>query len=276
MCSTASGKWRDILKKIGAYKIWQILYPIGMYYVISSMAYFVLGICFGSAPETYMLRQLICSAVTLPFLLSCYRQDKHISDVVYGSLQYEKKSAVDGHVLWNMVYAVLMGALLGMAVNNLLAMTPLMELSAGFLEANDSFFAGGVVCELLGSCLVIPIAEELLYRGIVYKRLRLLFDAMPAIVLSALLFGLMHVNLVQFLYAGLIGLFLAYLTESGGRLYLPILAHIAANLAAVVRQETGWLSFAYEPTAAGIGISAVFLAAAAGLFFCHKKWSDAS
>ena len=30
------------------------------------------------------------------------------------------------------------------------------------------FFAGTVVFELLGSCFVIPIAEELLFRGVVY------------------------------------------------------------------------------------------------------------
>lgn len=68
--------------------------------------------------------------------------------------------------------------------------------------------------ELLGSCLVIPIAEELLFRGVVYKRLKLYFGVTPALIGSALIFGIMHVNLVQFLYAAVIGLFLAFVLEN--------------------------------------------------------------
>ena len=80
--------------------------------------------------------------------------------------------------------ALLAGASLGMAVNNVIAMTPLIEASAGFQSANQAFFAGGVVFELLGSCLVIPLAEELLYRGVVERRLSLLCGSAPAIVLG--------------------------------------------------------------------------------------------
>ena len=142
--------------------------------------------------------------------------------------------------------------LLGMAVNNVIAMTPLIEASAGFQSANQAFFAGGVVFELLGSCLVIPLAEELLYRGVVERRLSLLCGSAPAIVLSAVIFGVMHWNVVQFLYAGILGLLLAWLLERTGFLYAPVLAHIGANVMAVVRSETGWLDFAYQPTAAGV------------------------
>ena len=70
--------------------------------------------------------------------------------------------------------------------------------------------------ELLGSCLVIPLAEELLYRGVVERRLSLLCGSAPAIVLSAVIFGVMHWNVVQFLYAGILGLLLAWLLERTG------------------------------------------------------------
>ena len=102
--------------------------------------------------------------------------------------------------------ALLAGASLGMAVNNVIAMTPLIEASAGFQSANQAFFAGGVVFELLGSCLVIPLAEELLYRGVVERRLSLLCGSAPAIVLSAVIFGVMHWNVVHFLFECILGL----------------------------------------------------------------------
>lgn len=256
------------MKRTGVYRVWQVIYPIGIYYVVSSIAYFFLGMLLGNNQETYMLRQMVCGAVTIPFILSFYRQDKQFENTVYG----KAKTSFDAQTMREILLAVSTGAMLGIAVNNLIAMTPLMEFSAGFQEANESFFAGEVLYELLGSCLIIPIAEELLYRGVVFKRLRVFLGIWPAILLSAIIFGVMHANLVQFLYAGILGLLLAFLLQTTGKLYAPILGHIAANVAAVVRQETGWLDFAYEPTVAGIGFSVLLLAMTAGiLFFRNRK-----
>lgn len=245
------------MKRTSVYRIWGVIYPIGIYYVVSSVAYFFLGMLLGNEPETYMLRQMVCGAVAIPFILSFYKHDKQLMDTVYG--ETEKDSAVQK--AWIIVLSACTGAMLGIAVNNLIAMTPLMEVSTGFREANNSFFAGKVIYELLGSCLIIPIAEELLYRGVVFRRLRMFCGAVPAIILSAVIFGVMHANLVQFLYAGILGVLLAFLLQSTDRMYAPILGHIAANVVAVIRQETGWLDFAYEPTMAGIGVSLVLLVA---------------
>lgn len=245
------------MKTTKGYRIWQIIYPIGIYYVVSSLAYFVLELMLGSEKETYMLRQLICAAITIPFVLHFYQLDKQTEETVYGKRRFK----LDGQVK-NAVFSFVSAAALGTAVNNVIAMTPLIKMSAGFQTANEAFFGGQMVYELLGSCLLIPIAEELLFRGVVYQRLRVLFGVKWALICSALLFGLVHVNLVQFLYAGILGLLLAFLLEKTGYLYAAILGHIAANLVAVVRQETGWLAFSYQPTPAGIGFTLFLLTAA--------------
>lgn len=260
---TGLRKWRSTLKKTRAYRIWQIIYPVGIYYVVSSLTYFALEMLLGTDNQSYMMRQLICAAATIPFIMTYYMQDKKLENHVYG----ERKLTLDGKLVRDIFLVIGSAMTLGIAVNNIIAMTPLVEKFTGFTEANEAFFAGQVIYELLGSCLLIPIAEELLYRGVVYKRLRLLVGVTPAIVLSALLFGLMHVNLVQFLYAGILGLLLAFMLERTGRLYAPILGHIAANLAAVIRQETGWLNFSYEPTVAGIGFTVLMLLIAVALIW---------
>ena len=173
------------MKKTGIYRFWQIVYPIGIYDVVSSVVYFCLTMMFGAETETYMLRQMVCGAFTIPFILSFYRQDRQLETVVYG----EAEKPAGSRTLWNIFCAVAAGAMTGIAVNNLIAMTPLIGLSPGFDEANTSFFAGGILYELLGSCLVIPAAEELLYRGVVWKRLRMYFGNAAALVLSAVIFG---------------------------------------------------------------------------------------
>jgi hypothetical protein len=222
-----------------------------MYYVISSLVFFALELFLGSSDETYMLRQLICAAATIPVVHTFYRQDKVAEDAVYG----KKKFRLDSKCIVTLLAAICGTAALGIAVNNIIAMTPLMEVSEGFAEANESFFGGTVLYEFLGSCFVIPVAEELLFRGVVYKRLKLYLGVRSGIILSAVIFGLMHFNIVQFLYAGMIGLLLAFLLEETGFLCVPVLGHMAANTVAVLREETGWLQFAYEPTGKGIAVT---------------------
>lgn len=250
----------DKMKSSISYRIWQIVYPIGMYYVVSSLVYFALELFLGNGKESYMLRQMVCSAATIPAVMSFYMQDKRVEEVVYE----KKKFLLNSAQIKNILFSLLTGALLGIAVNNILAMTPLLEASAGFKEANEAFFGGGVLYELLGACLLVPIAEELLFRGVVYKRLRMQLGIPLALVLSAVIFGIMHFNLVQFLYAGIIGLLLAFLLEKTGYLYTAILGHVAANTVAVLRQETGWLDFSYEPTVKGIGFTVAVLVIALG------------
>lgn len=257
------------MKTTGGFKLWQIIYPIGIYYVVSSLMYFVLGLFLGDGQQTYMLRQLICSAATIPATMSFYKQDKIAEQVVYGT----EKEKLDTKWLRDAVLAVVGAAALGIAVNNIIAMTPLVQMSEGFQEANQSFFAGTVVFELLGSCLVIPIAEELLFRGVVYKRLKLYFGVTPALIGSALIFGIMHVNLVQFLYAAVIGLLLAFVLEKTGKLSMAVFGHIAANLVAVLRTETGWLEFSFYPTVNGILFTVVMAVAGiavVSLFYRRK------
>ena len=257
------------MKTTGAYKIWRIIYPIGIYYVVSSLAYFFLTLLLGAGEESYMLRQMLCAAATIPFVWMHYGQDRAARETVYG----RRGIRPDARFFCTVAGSLLAGASLGMAVNNVIAMTPLIEASAGFQSANQAFFAGGVVFELLGSCLVIPIAEELLFRGVVYKRLKLYFGVTPALIGSALIFGIMHVNLVQFLYAAVIGLFLAFVLEKTGKLSMAVFGHIAANLAAVLRTETGWLEFSFYPTVNGILFTVVMAVAGiavVSLFYRRK------
>ena len=223
------------MKQTKGFQIGQIIYPVGLYYVVSSLCYFALEILLGSADETYMLRQLVGDAVTIPVILKFYMVYQNIRDTVYG----KKKFRFSSEQAINIAVTVVSVAALGIAVNNIIAMTSLIQASEGFQTANQAFFAGAAVYEFLGSCFLIPIAEELLFRGVVYQRLKLMLGVAPAIICSALIFGLVHANLVQFLYAAVLGCLLAFLYEKTGFFYVPVLGHIAANTVSVVREETG-------------------------------------
>lgn len=78
--------------------------------------------------------------------------------------------------------------------------------------------------------VVAPLLEEVTVRGLLYCGLRGIWGPRVAIIVSSILFGLMHVEPPQ-VWAPLavFGVFLAYLVEVTGSLAAPIAAHMAFN-----------------------------------------------
>ena len=85
---------------------------------------------------------------------------------------------------------------------------------------------------LLYSVLLAPLFEELLFRGLLFNQLRR-YGRCFAILITALLFGLMHTNVLQLIAAVLLGLLLAWIRECYGLPY-AILLHISNNALAIL------------------------------------------
>lgn len=81
---------------------------------------------------------------------------------------------------------------------------------------------------VLGACVFGPVCEELLFRGLLARRLAR-YGQRPAALVSALLFALYHANLSQFFYAFALGLLLAYAYFYTGTIKTPILLHMLFN-----------------------------------------------
>ena len=81
-----------------------------------------------------------------------------------------------------------------------------------------------------------------MFRGIVFGNMRKLTGVWQSVFLSALLFGFIHFNIVQFVYAFLLGIVLAMFMYKAGHMYAAMIGHITANAFAVIRTETGILN----------------------------------
>lgn len=87
--------------------------------------------------------------------------------------------------------------------------------------------------------ILAPIAEELIFRWLIYLRLRDYFKVAAAAVISALIFGIYHGNAVQAIYASLLGAAFAYILEVSGNLWSSVLLHIGANIWSLTLSEYG-------------------------------------
>lgn len=77
--------------------------------------------------------------------------------------------------------------------------------------------------------LISPLVEEIVFRGIIYNRIRRFYSIKKAVIFSALLFGAFHANLPQFIYGVCMGIIMAYCYERTRCFYAPLLFHMAAN-----------------------------------------------
>ena len=74
------------------------------------------------------------------------------------------------------------------------------------------------------------LSEEPIFRGLILGGFILRYGPRKAVVYSALLFGLIHLNLWQFPGAVMMGLFLGWLTLRSGSLWPAVFAHFLNNL----------------------------------------------
>ena len=111
----------------------------------------------------------------------------------------------------------------------------------GFSASSDSFkatearqMALPLWAGILVYGIVTPVTEEIVYRGIVYNRIRRYFNLPMAIIAGSFIFGIAHGNRVQLVYGFLMGILISYIYERCGSFIYPVLFHCVANTAVYV------------------------------------------
>ncbi len=92
------------------------------------------------------------------------------------------------------------------------------------LFSNSGFFT------FLSVVIVAPVIEEIIFRGIILDGLLKRYSPQKSIIISSLLFGIVHLNPWQFAGAFLIGIFIGWVYYKTGKLTLAILIHFVNNL----------------------------------------------
>ena len=91
----------------------------------------------------------------------------------------------------------------------------------------------GAIMMVVNLLVIAPIAEEIALRGIVYTRVEKTTNAVTAIIISSILFGLMHImagGIVLVIGAVLMALVFGYIFYKFNSLWVCIIAHAVANL----------------------------------------------
>ncbi len=126
---------------------------------------------------------------------------------------------------------LLMGAAFSQFANMLVALLQTTLNYQEYQESMDQMISGKSLWFLILCMGVIaPVAEEIVFRWLIYLRLRDYMSMGLAAVISGVFFGVYHGNLVQAVYAGILGIVFARFLEMTGDLKTSILLHMGANI----------------------------------------------
>lgn len=249
---------KSILKKDGEttfQKTWNILFPFLLYYIANSFCYMLFATLIQVATqsslemESWLYANSVfvvnaargCSmlggmAAVMPFFL----QERKNGRQGYG------RHGLTGQRFSRQVSFLVHGGILAVCtalwLNAAFFLSGLTGMSARFNGVLENQYQIPVWQGLVLYGVVAPLVEEVVFRGIIYNRLKRYFSWKGAILLSAVFFGGYHGNMVQGLYGFLLGCLIAWAYERTGNFRMPVFFHACANVGVFLTTYGGGFS----------------------------------
>lgn len=132
------------------------------------------------------------------------------------------------------IWILLFGAAFCVEMNVVMVMSGLAMKDVSFLNVSKALYSESLGVMLVCQGLIVPIAEEWMFRGVLYRRCREQMKFWGAAFSVSLLFAFIHGSVTQMAYTLILGIFLAYVYEKFGSLKAPMFLHILVNSISIV------------------------------------------
>ena len=217
--------WRDL--------IYYLLAGLGTYYLASAALSLVSQV--GTTQDTlarYLLNMVILSGSV--WLVGVRRGGISWSEIGFRPAVWR----------WHWLLIAIGVALILMPVRSILGLLVQYLLSGGLesmqgrmdvLTPGFQFSWAYFGLSVVGLGVLIPIAEELYFRGLIHTWFKSRFGYWPRVLLSSLIFGLAHSDAVGVMISSfIIGLANAVAFEKSKSIWLPIAIHMVTNTVAAI------------------------------------------
>lgn len=114
---------------------------------------------------------------------------------------------------------------------------PLFLNSLILLINNQKIPTINIYIALFGSVIIGPILEELIFRYLIYNNLNKFNNKNTSIILSSLIFALVHNGFINIVYAFIIGTILTIIYSKNKNIKEVIILHMVANLMSLLIKE---------------------------------------
>lgn len=237
--------------------------PIALYYVVSNIALYMLNIAVQYAAKSvsadgaaWVIQnasaiQVADNAIAMAIGLFCVRR-QFLTETAAGgeplliaprkaAAAWFRKGTEKHKKDWPWYIPLLIsGTGAALALNFLAGFVQAASHDTAYSQVAKTQYAVPLLLGLVAYGVVSPIVEEGVFRGILYlKCRRYLGRPLPAALISALLFGVLHGNVVQGVYGFLMGMLMIWFYERYDSFLAPVLVHAASNVSVFVLSERG-------------------------------------
>lgn len=173
----------------------------------------------------------VTSIIVIPIAVWMYRCD--------ASQSTESKSrtgvacSIEGkNRIWFGILCFVAGGVLNMVWSGILNLLHIQEVFSN--QTQEGLLASQILIQIVGLGMLVPIAEELIFRALIYERMKRALTVKQAVIFSALLFAVYHGNPIQMIFAFPMAIALAVVQEKGKSPIFSIWFHMGSNLTAIV------------------------------------------
>lgn len=254
-------------------KLWNLVFPVVLYYLTSSLFIFVglaLVQAIVSTQSVEVIEWWVVHATQVRITVNgigmivgfLFIRKFFLEDVFWMEEKITIKTGKVFHLWireevhgqkgkWQRFVPVLLLAITSsIFFNQLFAMLKINESSETYTEVAASQYSVPIWLGLILYGIISPIAEEAVFRGILYHRLKRYFALVPAVIVQALLFGAYHGNLVQGIYGTVMALLIVLCYECYKSFLFPVAFHAAANITVFLlsknqlfsSMQNGWIN----------------------------------
>jgi membrane protease YdiL (CAAX protease family) len=187
--------------------------------------------------------------ITLIYSVVAFRKGRR--EEVATGLFIEKKPK-----RWQYFYIAILAVIASLGVNLLLLMFqvafPNLRDSSGSLQ---NMALAPFWFQIIGFGIIIVVAEEYIFRGLIFKRYRENNGFVRTMIITSVLFAFFQTTTIQTIYAFILGLLCAYVYEKFGSLIAPVIVHSLTSITALLLTEFGgYLWFFEAPIRVGIAV----------------------
>ena len=230
-------------KKLNEFElILEIIKPISIYFIVSiiiTIMAFIYGFINGNMAlvggkpsldfyyNNLMLVNVISQLISLAIICLIYKKDNSSYPIVKEKIK--KNIFIYGGLL-----ILVTGIISGYLMELINYINP--SFSSGFESVSKAMDSSNFIIVFVSTCILAPILEEIIFRGLVLNNLLSKRSILYSIVLSSLLFGLIHMNMLQGVNAFILGLSLAVVYIKTRNIYICMLGHFLNNLFSIIAE----------------------------------------
>lgn len=157
------------------------------------------------------------------------------------------------------IMAVLGGVGIAIILNLIITISGISNFDTQFQSVNETLQSPPVFVKVIAAGIIVPILEELIFRGLIFNRIRNQYNALVAMFISSIMFGIYHFNLTQGIYAAILGLCMVYVYNKVRTLVVPIMIHMSANISVIILGEISTVTVESSGNETILGIFTIIL-----------------